>query len=150
MYISAPVSAVSWSRALVTIFPDFFPGHFATTSYGLVDLIWHLGYIKGFSTTKLQHGVEERGLLMVCFRGGEDPSENGRGKDSPNLLDELVFWQRSLEELDLVALGLEDIPSRLVHVLEKQDLDVLGVEGLELLGRSGPVSEGAGHEAALT
>lgn len=95
-------------------------------------------------------GVLSQWWFGLAWLRGKIGSECGRGKDSPNLLNELVFWQRRLEELDLVALGLEDVPPRLVHILQEQDLDVFGVEGLELLSLRGPVSESTPHEAALT
>jgi len=53
---------------------------------------------------------------------------------APNLLDELVLGQRSLEELNLVPLASENVSARLVHVFQQQDLDVPGVERFELLG----------------
>lgn len=34
----------------------------------------------------------------------------------------------------MVALTREDIPSGLVDILQQQDLDILGVEGLQNLG----------------
>ena len=52
----------------------------------------------------------------------------------PNLLNELVLGQRGLDSLDLVALGPQDLLSGDIDVLEKQDLDILGVERLENLG----------------
>jgi hypothetical protein len=66
-------------------------------------------------------------------------SELGLGSDTNDvhvldLLDQLVLGERALESLDLVLLSLEDGLAGLVDVLEEQDLNVLGVEGLELLG----------------
>ena len=63
-----------------------------------------------------------------------------------DLLNELFLGQRGLEELNLVTLGLEDILTGLVYILEEQDLNVLSVEGLELLGRRA-VGECGRHEA---
>lgn len=59
--------------------------------------------------------------------------------NSPNLLNKLVLRQRSFEEFHLVTLALQDILASLVDIFKKQDLDVLRVEGLEVLGRC-PVS----------
>lgn len=50
-----------------------------------------------------------------------------------DLLNKLILWQRRLQRLNLVALATEDIPSGLVHILQEQNLDVLGLEWLELL-----------------
>lgn len=52
----------------------------------------------------------------------------------PDLLDQLILRQRGLESLHLVALLLQNITSSLVYILEEKDLDILGVEGLQLLG----------------
>ena len=60
----------------------------------------------------------------------------------PNLLNELVLRKRGLESLDLVALGLQNFLSSDIDILEKYNLDVLGVEGLEVLGRA-TVREGS-------
>lgn len=51
-----------------------------------------------------------------------------------DLLNKLILGERALEGLDLVLLSLEDGLASLVDVLEEQDLDVLGVERLKLLG----------------
>jgi len=60
---------------------------------------------------------------------------NKQKKNSPNLLNQLVLGQRSLLEFDLVALALQDILASLVDIFQEQDLDILSVEGLEMLGR---------------
>lgn len=57
-----------------------------------------------------------------------------QGRGLPNLLNELVFGERGLESLDLVALLGQDIFSCLIDIFEKQNFDVLGVEGLQKLG----------------
>jgi hypothetical protein len=49
-----------------------------------------------------------------------------------DLLNQLVLWQAGLDRLDLVALVFEDLHASIVYVLEQQDLDVLGVERLQL------------------
>lgn len=51
----------------------------------------------------------------------------------PDLLDELLLRKRSLQGLDLVALGLEDVLATRVDIFQEQDLDVCCLEGLELL-----------------
>jgi hypothetical protein len=60
----------------------------------------------------------------------------------PNLLNELVLGKRGLESLDLVALSLQDLLSSYIDILEKQNLDVLCVEGFQVLGRA-TVREGS-------
>ena len=52
----------------------------------------------------------------------------------PNLLNELVLGQGGLVRLNLIALANQDVAASLVHIFKQKDLDVLGVEGLELLG----------------
>lgn len=77
----------------------------------------------------------------------EANGEDIRHKNSPDLFDELILGQRGLEELDLVALLGEDIAAGLVHILEQQDLDVLGGKGLEMFGigeGDGAVSQAGG------
>lgn len=54
-------------------------------------------------------------------------------QDVPNLLNQLVFRKRRLEEFHLVALLLQNIAASLVDILQKQDLDVLGGKGLQVL-----------------
>ncbi|KAI7491367.1 hypothetical protein KC351_g26 [Hortaea werneckii] len=54
-----------------------------------------------------------------------------------DLLNQFVLRERALEDFDLVALLLQDVLARLVDVLEQQDFDVLGVERLQALCRSG-------------
>lgn len=62
----------------------------------------------------------------------------------PNLLNELVLGQGGLESLDLVALGSQNLLSSYIDVLEKQDLDILGVERLENLGGTATAGEVGG------
>lgn len=50
----------------------------------------------------------------------------------PNLLNELIFGERRLEEFHLVTLRRQDITAGLVHILQQQNLDVLGREGFEV------------------
>lgn len=57
-------------------------------------------------------------------------------KNAPNLLNELVLGERGLESLNLVALLLQNVLARDIDVLEKENLNVLGVEGLQLFGRT--------------
>lgn len=52
---------------------------------------------------------------------------------SPDLLNKLVLRQRSLEELDLVALFRQDVSARLVYILQQKDLDVGCLKRLQLL-----------------
>lgn len=52
----------------------------------------------------------------------------------PDLLNELVLRQRRLEEFNLVALVSQNVLASLIDVLEQQNLDVLGIEGLQSLG----------------
>lgn len=52
---------------------------------------------------------------------------------SPDFLNELILGKRSLQSFDLIALARENIPSGLVDILQQQDLDILGVEGLQNL-----------------
>ena len=59
-----------------------------------------------------------------------DPSS---AQSSPDLLNELVLGKRGFQSLDLVSLVGEYVSARLVDILEQQNLDVLGVEGLESL-----------------
>ena len=63
--------------------------------------------------------------------------------DIPNLLNQLILGQRRLESLDLIALLSQDVLASDVDVLEQQNLDILGVEGLELLGRGNGAVDGA-------
>lgn len=49
---------------------------------------------------------------------------------SPDLLNKLVLRQRRLEGLYLVTLFGENISTSLVHVFQKQDLDVFRGEWL--------------------
>lgn len=53
--------------------------------------------------------------------------------DPPNLLNELIFRQRGLEEFDLVTLLGQDLTAGLVDVLKEENLDVFCGEWLEVL-----------------
>lgn len=53
---------------------------------------------------------------------------------APDLLNQLVLGERGLESLNLVALAPQDLLAADVDILQKQDLNVLSVEGLERLG----------------
>lgn len=57
----------------------------------------------------------------------------GPSGDLPDLLNELVLGKRSLQGLDLVALGFEDVLTALVDVFQEQDLDVCCLKRFELL-----------------
>lgn len=57
----------------------------------------------------------------------------GPSGNLPDLLNELLLGKRSLQGLDLVALGFEDVLATLVDVFQEQDLDVCCLKGLELL-----------------
>ena len=63
--------------------------------------------------------------------------------DIPDLLNQLILGQRRLESLDLIALLSQNVLTSDVDVLEEQNLDILGVEGLELLGRGDGTVAGA-------
>jgi hypothetical protein len=52
---------------------------------------------------------------------------------APNFLNQLILRQRSLQSLDLITLRGQYITAALIDVLQEQDLDILGVEGLQLL-----------------
>lgn len=54
----------------------------------------------------------------------------------PDLFNQLVLWQRRLKTFNLVALSGQDILTTLIDIFQQQDLDVLGVERLQLLWRS--------------
>ena len=74
---------------------------------------------------------------MKALPYGENRGPCRTGRTSIlDLLDELVLGQRGLEGLDLVALASQNFAAALVDVLQQQDLDILGVKGLELLGFS--------------
>lgn len=49
--------------------------------------------------------------------------------DSPDLLDQLVLWQRRLQGFHLVALLGQDVLTALIDILQQQNLDICGVEG---------------------
>ena len=66
----------------------------------------------------------------------------------PDFLNELVLWQRRLEELDLVALRCENVLRRLVDVLQEENLDVFGSERLQVLRGGGGFRGGAGVKGA--
>lgn len=51
----------------------------------------------------------------------------------PDLLNELIFRQRSFQSFNLIALTSENVYAALVYIFEEQDPDVLGIERLELL-----------------
>nr|POE56575.1 hypothetical protein CFP56_33547 [Quercus suber] len=74
-------------------------------------------------------GVLEDAVGEMCLGADADDVH------VPDLLDQLVLRERTLEGFDLVALLGEDVAAGLVDVLEQQDLDVLGVERLQLFGR---------------
>lgn len=71
-----------------------------------------------------------RGAIRAAYR---TPDKTEGRSHKPNLLNELILWKRGLVKLDLVSLLAENVLSSLVDVLEKEDLDVLSVEGLQLL-----------------
>lgn len=52
--------------------------------------------------------------------------------DLPDFLNELLLRKRSLEGLNLVALGLENILATLVDVFQEQNLDVCCLKGLQV------------------
>ena len=52
----------------------------------------------------------------------------------PNLLNQLVLWKGCLQCFNLIPLRLQYISTTLIDVLQKKDLDVLCVEGLQLFG----------------
>lgn len=54
-----------------------------------------------------------------------------------DLLNQLILWERSLEELDLITLCVQCVPSSLVDVLEEKNLDILSCEWLEVLRLDG-------------
>lgn len=54
--------------------------------------------------------------------------------DIANLLNQLVLCQTGLDGLDLVSLALENLDTGFVDIFKEQDLDVLGIERLQLLG----------------
>lgn len=59
----------------------------------------------------------------------------------PYFLDKLGFSKGRFMKLHLIVLLFEDINRSLVDVFEKQDLDILGDERLELLpGRRGEIA----------
>lgn len=62
-------------------------------------------------------------------------NSNASARSSPNLLNQLCFRHTALQRLHLVSLGSQYCLTGCVHVLQKQHLDVLGVERLQLLGR---------------
>jgi hypothetical protein len=51
------------------------------------------------------------------------------GIATPNLLNQLILRQRSLQSFNLITLRGQYISATLVDVLQEQDLDVLRIEG---------------------
>ncbi|KAH3667992.1 hypothetical protein OGAPHI_001746 [Ogataea philodendri] len=62
-----------------------------------------------------------------------------------DLLDQVLFSKRGLVELDLVALGVEDVDGCLVDVFQKQDFDVTGGKWLQGLGGLGDRKRSGAH-----
>ena len=52
----------------------------------------------------------------------------------PNLLNELILGEGRLVRFDLIALSNKDVAASLVNIFKQKNLDILCVEGLELLG----------------
>ncbi len=50
------------------------------------------------------------------------------GNTTPYPLNQLVFRQRGLQNVDLITLGGENVSACLVDVFEKQDFDIFGSE----------------------
>lgn len=54
----------------------------------------------------------------------------------PDLFNELVLRQGGLQGFYLVALTSKDVSSGLVDIFQQQDLNVLGIEGLQDFGNA--------------
>lgn len=86
---------------------------------------------------QLCFGANANDMDVAVQPRSETPSFQRPGHvDSPDSLNELVFRQRRLEGLDLVALLPEGVLTRLIDIFKQQDINVLGVKGLQLLGRN--------------
>lgn len=69
---------------------------------------------------------------LLCVEGLVSSVGSCPSGDLPDLLNELLLRKRSLEGLNLVALGLENILATLVDVFQEQNLDVCCLKGLQV------------------
>ena len=60
---------------------------------------------------------------------------------SPNFLNKLILGKRGLQGLNLISLFPQDVLACGVHVLQKQNLDILCVEGLKQLFGGRPLRQ---------
>lgn len=79
-------------------------------------------------------GADTNNMDLTSICQGQRRSIAVKDSCLPDFLNELILGKRSLQSFDLIALARENIPSGLVDILQQQDLDILGVEGLQDLG----------------